>query len=92
MRGGAALRVGPMREGAGVGGRRARPICGGRGCVGCAQRGGVVSMGDGAVTFKGGSISNTKGVRARLSRVYVTCCNCSCFTLHLAHDGAGHVV
>jgi len=28
--------------------------------LGCAQGGGVVSMYDGAVTFKGGSITNTK--------------------------------
>jgi hypothetical protein len=43
--------------------------CGLRGCVGCAQkgdggRGGVVRMLDGAVTFKGGTISNTKAVHA----------------------------
>jgi hypothetical protein len=48
--------------------------CGGHGCVGCVQEdnargvGGVVSMDDGAVTFKGGTISNTKAVRPRLSR------------------------
>jgi hypothetical protein len=28
--------------------------------LGCAQYGGVVSMSDGAVTFKGGTITNTK--------------------------------
>jgi hypothetical protein len=28
--------------------------------LGCAQGGGVVSMGDGLVEFKGGSITNTK--------------------------------
>ena len=28
--------------------------------LGCAQGGGVVSMGDGEVTFKGGTITNTK--------------------------------
>ena len=31
--------------------------------LGCAQEGGVVSMDDGAVTFKGGTIANTKAVR-----------------------------
>ncbi len=31
---------------------------------GCAQHGGVVSMSDGTVTFKGGSITNTKAVGA----------------------------
>ncbi len=42
------------------------PICGGHGCGGCAQDGGgVVRMDDGAVTFKGGTISNTRAVRAR---------------------------
>ncbi len=41
------------------------PICGGRGVSGCAQNGGVVRMDDGAVTFKGGTISNTTAVRAR---------------------------
>jgi hypothetical protein len=42
--------------------------CGGRGVSCCAQNGvgGVVRMGDGAVTFKGGTISNTTAVRARL--------------------------
>ncbi len=39
--------------------------CGGHGCVGFAQDGGVVDMGDGALTFKGGTISSTKAVRAR---------------------------
>jgi hypothetical protein len=28
--------------------------------LGCAQSGGVVSMSDGVVTFKGGTITNTK--------------------------------
>ena len=42
------------RRGGGVGRRR------GRMRLGCAQYGGVVWMGDGAVTFKGGSITNTK--------------------------------
>jgi hypothetical protein len=31
--------------------------------LGCAQYGGVVSMSDGAVTFKGGTITNTTAVR-----------------------------
>ncbi len=34
----------------------------------CAQDYGVVSMEDGAVTFKGGSISNSKAVRACAER------------------------
>ena len=51
--------------GADVGGRGAGPIAMGRGCAGCAQDGGgVVDMDDGAVTFKGGSISNSRAVRA----------------------------
>jgi hypothetical protein len=59
--------------GAGVGGRGARADCNRRVCAGCAQwvggNGGVVSMDDGAVTFKGGSISNTKAaVRAPSAR------------------------
>ena len=56
-------------HGVGVGGRGARADCNGRGCAGCAQYGGgVVRMVDGAVTFKGGSISNSTAVRVRLSR------------------------
>jgi hypothetical protein len=37
--------------------------------LGCAQAGvgGVVSMRDGAVTFKGGTITNTKAVGAHLA-------------------------
>jgi hypothetical protein len=51
--------------GAGFGGRGARADCNRRGCAGCAQDdGGVVRMDDGAITFKGGSISNTKAVRS----------------------------
>ncbi len=50
--------VGPMRVGGGgdgVGRRRRRVR------LGCAQgNGGVVSMSDGEVTFKGGTITNTK--------------------------------
>ena len=42
------------RCGGGVGRRRRRVW------LGCAQYGGVVSMGDGEVTFKGGTITNTK--------------------------------
>ncbi len=42
-----------------------RPIAIGVAAPACAQYdGGVVRMSDGAVTFKGGSISNTKAVRA----------------------------
>ena len=70
---GAAMRVGPMRGGASVGGRGAGPMrreC----CAGCAQYGGVVHMGDGAVTFKGVNISNTKAaVRGSPSRFHVAC-------------------
>ncbi len=48
---------GPMRVGGGGGGlgRRRRRMR-----LGCAQNGGVVSMGYGEVTFKGGTITNTK--------------------------------
>ncbi len=80
---------GPMRAGAGVGGRGARPICGGRGCAGCAQDGGVVRMDDGAVTFKGGTISGAVAVRARVAFARR---KCSCLTLHVAHDAACHGV
>ncbi len=51
----------PMRVGGGGGGfgRRRRRVR-----LGCAQgNGGVVSMGYGEVTFKGGTITNTKAVR-----------------------------
>jgi hypothetical protein len=49
---------GPMRVGGGGGlGRR---LC-------CAQLGGVVSMYDGAVTFKGGTITNAKAVDAHFA-------------------------
>ena len=42
-----------------------RPIAVGVAALACAQDfGGVVRMDDGAVTFKGGSISNTTAVRA----------------------------
>ena len=80
-----------MRVWAGVGGRGARPICGGRGCAGCAQygNGGVVRMDDGAVTFQGGTISNTKAVRARVAFARR---KCSCLTLHVAYDAACHGV
>jgi hypothetical protein len=63
VRRGAVMRVGR----AGVGGWGATADCNWRGCAGCAQiDGGVVAMSDGAVTFKGGSISETKAaVRAR---------------------------
>ena len=81
----------PMPAGAGVGGRCARPICGGRGCAGCAQYGGVVRMDDGAVTFKGGTISNTwAGVRVHALRSHVA--NARTLALHVAHDAACHAV
>ena len=81
-----------MRVTAGVGGRAARPIYGGRGCAGCAQdgNGGVVRMDDGAVMFKGGTISNTMAVSAL--RSHVACRKCSRLTLHVAHDAACHAV
>ena len=82
----------PMPAGAGVGGRCARPICGGRGCAGCAQDGGVVRMDDGAVTFKGGTISRAVAVRVRVLRSHVACRKCSCLTLHVARAGACHVM
>ncbi len=56
-RGRAAMRVGADgrgRCGGGLGRRRRRVR------LGCAQHGGVVSMSDGMVTFKGGTITNTK--------------------------------
>jgi hypothetical protein len=61
-RGGDASRA--DARGGGVGGRGVRPTCG-RAQLG---NGGVVSMDDGAVTFKGGTISNTRAVRVRRSR------------------------
>ncbi len=52
--------------------RQRRADCGGRGCVGCVQGdGGVVAMLDGAVTFKGGTISKTKAVRTRPFRLHI---------------------
>ena len=65
-----------MRVGVGGGGRGAGPIAIGVAAPACAQSGGVVSMEDGAVTFRGGLISNTKAaVRApsasRASRAVV---------------------
>ena len=52
----------PGRGGAGGGlGRRRRRVW-----LGCAQASGVVSMSDGTVTFKGGTITNAKAtVRTR---------------------------
>jgi hypothetical protein len=81
-----------MRVGAGVDGRGARPIDGGRGCAGCAQDGGVVRMDDGAVTFKGGTISRAVAVRVHALRSHVACRKCSCLTLHVARAGACHVL
>ncbi len=84
-----------MSHVAGVGGGGASR-CGGRGCVGCAQYGGggVVYMYDGAVTFKGGTISSTEAMRVRLSRLHFPrrLLQTSHFALHIAHDGAYHVV
>ena len=48
-------------RGPGVGGQFAGR-CGVCGRLGCAQDGGVVRMDDGAITFKGGTISNTTAV------------------------------
>jgi hypothetical protein len=67
-RGGDASRAG-CAVAVGVGGRGATADCNTRGCAGCAQGGydnggGVVRMYDGAVTFKGGSISDSTAVRA----------------------------
>jgi hypothetical protein len=61
---------------AGVGGRGAGPIAIGVAAPACAQYngGGVVSMTDGAVTFKGGNISNAMAVmRARMFRLLHVC-------------------
>ncbi len=59
---------------AGWGGDVSRADCGERGCVGWSQMGGgVVRMRDGAVTFKGGTISNTTAVRALLLRLLHVC-------------------
>jgi hypothetical protein len=58
--------------------------CGGQGCVGYAQRGGVVSMDDGAVTFIGGNISNTTGVRVRMLRLLHVCCMLQLLMLYAA--------
>jgi hypothetical protein len=58
--------------------------CGRHGCACCAQWGGVVFMGGGTVMFKGGNISNTKAVRARVCLVctsQVACCNGVCCAL-----------
>jgi hypothetical protein len=55
---------GPMRvggPGSGLGRRRRRVW------LGCAQGGGVVSMLDGAVTFKGGTITHTEAVGSHLA-------------------------
>jgi hypothetical protein len=68
-----ACEAGRMRYGGGCRQTGCAADCGGRGCVGCAQGGGVVRMDDGAVTFKGGTISDTKAVRARQLRSHVAC-------------------
>ena len=72
-----------MRVGADAhrgGGRRTEcgPMRPGRGRLGCAQNdGGVVWMINGDVTIRGGTISNTKAVRARRSRSCDVCALCA---------------
>ncbi len=83
-----------MRVGAGVGGRGVAPIAMERAAT-AVQDGGVVSMYDGAVTFKGGTISNTKAVRARPLRLHIPHShvpNIYAFCCIAAHDAACHVV
>ncbi len=100
VRGGAGRRCesGRCAHGAGVGGRVAGPIAASVGCVGCAQTGGggVVRISDGAVTFKGGTISNSKAVRARPLRLHVLCCasceNACSLLLSVGHWWECHVV
>jgi hypothetical protein len=75
---------GPMREGGGGGGlgRRRRRVR-----LGCAQYGGVVRMIDGAVTFKGGTITNTKAVRTgHDARSHA---GTACRMLRRLHQGSG---
>ncbi len=87
--------VGPIRR-CRVSAEEVSADCGGCGCVCCVQGGGgVVHMVDGAITFKGGTISKTEAVRGRLfafayhmTRVAST----HDFTLHVAHDDACHMV
>ncbi len=83
-RAGEAMRVGPMRCGGGCRRTGCGADCKRCGCVGCAQHGGgVVSMAGGAVTFKGGSISNIRAVCAHLSRLarHVAICCMVCRAL-----------
>jgi hypothetical protein len=56
-----------------ISGTRAWVRAAGRECVGCEHGGGVVGMLDGDIKFKGGMISNTTAVRARLTRSHVLC-------------------
>jgi hypothetical protein len=44
--------------------------------LGCVQDGGVVSMYDGAVTFNGGTITNTKAVRTGHDARWRSCTGC----------------
>ncbi len=46
--------------------------------LGCAQGGGVVSMGYGEVTFKGGTITNTKATVRTRRDAHVECCAVAC--------------
>jgi hypothetical protein len=83
-----------MRVGAGAGGRGVASIAMER-AASAVQDGGVVSMYDGAVTFKGGTISNTKAVRARPLRLHIPHShvpNIHAFCCIAAHDAACHVV
>jgi hypothetical protein len=90
---GAAMRVGPDAQLGRVSadGMR-RPIAIGVAAPACAQdSGGVVRMVDGAVTFKGGSISNSKAVRARPLHLLHVCrmlenAHASRFTLRTTAD------
>jgi hypothetical protein len=45
-----------------------RARCNGHGCFGCTQKGGVVLMLDGNVTFKNSTISKARAVRAHVLR------------------------
>jgi hypothetical protein len=65
-----------------------------RECVGCEHGGGVVHMLDGDIKFKGGTISNTTAVRARLTRSHVLCRMLMLYA-NVAHDAlprGGHAM
>ncbi len=71
VRAGRRCKSGRCTLGEGVCGRGVRP-CGAPGCIGCGQMGGgVVGMLDGAITLKGGTISNSSAVRVRLLRLRI---------------------